>query len=168
MMGPLFAILNGQKDKQAGESKKRLENLGMMLQLYTGENEGKFPDIDGAAGLNKLVPDYVNKLSDFKSPFDTKRKVPAGGAGLLENNCSYLYLGAGYTDTTKNASNLPLIISKSGVLKGATILYLDGHVEFIKGQYADELAIVTKVIDMKKLSEVESDMIKNKIKIIEK
>lgn len=103
----------------------RLKQLGMGCKLYASEHNDRFPDT-----LEAVYPEYMPDQDNFRCPGATRPPATSADAAKLSD----YELVAGLTD--KSPANTVLIREKSTANHtpaGRNVLYVDGHVEFLKG-----------------------------------
>ena len=124
----------GQAEKSRQIScKNNLKQIGLALKMYAVDNDGYFPDKDGAEGLEMLrVSGYLNDLYVYQCPSFRKReekensKKSRSEPPLSEDNVSYEYLG-GYK--VSNSKDIPIAWDKANNHRDyGNVLYIDGRV----------------------------------------
>ena len=132
--GPMSILGKVQRKGQEQAVANNLKQLTVMLLMYAGDHEDRFPAAAGAAGLAELRPYGVSdKL--LIVPYDYVSKA-ANGDKLTEANTSYAYLGnaVGELNKIRKPSVIPLIIEKTSLKEGGDvqIAFCDGHVALKK------------------------------------
>lgn len=132
--GPMSILGKVQRKGQEQAVTNNLKQLTVMLLMYAGDHEDRFPAAAGAAGLAELRSYGVNdKL--LIVPYDYVSKA-ANGDKLTEANTSYAYLGnaIGELKKVRKPSAVPLIIEKTSLKEGGDvqIAFCDGHVALKK------------------------------------
>ncbi len=138
--GALLPVLSKARAKaRSVSSTNNLKQIGLGLLMYSGENSGRFPKPDGAAGFEVLNKDQILNVGKvYINPNDKKRSMPDNAQSITENNTSYVYFGAGLKDDNRNATIVPVAFEKPDSVSGKklSVLFIDGHVEQIKGEFA--------------------------------
>ena len=112
-------------------SLNNIKQISVALQKYANVFEGKFPEKDGAAGLDMLRSKaFLNVPQIFVSP--STGHVPADpGQPITEKTCDYHYAG-GLTEYADN--NTPLLWTKPGTHKDyGIVLYVNGNIKEFTG-----------------------------------
>ena len=132
--GPMSILGKVQRKGQEQAVTNNLKQLTVMLLMYAGDHEDRFPAAAGAAGLAELRPYGVSdKL--LIVPYDYVSKA-ANGDKLTEANTSYAYLGnaIGELKKVRKPSADPVINEKTSLKEGGDvqIAFCDGHVALKK------------------------------------
>ena len=126
-----------------------LKQIGLACMMYADDWGGMMPatadDEDIAGALELLYPNYCNTMRVFVCPKSLKE--PATGGTLTKDNISYGYVpGLSIEDDPDTAYVLdedddalngqgPRYTKRDNHGKsGANVLYLDGHVKWMKGK----------------------------------
>ena len=107
-----------------------LKQIGLGMAQYSMDNDNTLPPAQGIAGLEMLRKGkYLDDTKVFVCP--THAAAPAAGP-LVEDSCSYIYVGAGLKLDKKH--KLPIVYEKPGNHQSfGNILYSDGSVKGYEG-----------------------------------
>ena len=155
------AALNGVEMGRRSSCANNLKGIGTAVLGYANDHRGALPEAESLTDLAKELHEsgYLTELRTWHCPSDTK---DAGGAAAIavkiddfdsDKNCSYLYV-SGYNllatdeipaqaplamdESNKSdkgdASNLPSLEKDDNHGQAVrNVLYLDGHVQVLKG-----------------------------------
>jgi prepilin-type processing-associated H-X9-DG protein len=126
--GMLLPVLSKARTKaRRVNSAGNMKQLGLAMLMYSGDNGGRFPTPDGAAGLNVLhVEDFLDAGKVYINPRDNR---PTPVDGITEATTSYAYIGGGLKDDNDLATSMPILVEKPTGDPWINVLFIDGHVE---------------------------------------
>jgi prepilin-type processing-associated H-X9-DG protein len=110
-----------------------LKQIGLACRMYSNVYDEKFPELDGAAGLDLLrSKKFLMNPKVFVCPSASTNSAGAG-MPLTEDTVSYVYFG-GFTEA--DSADIPLAFDKPGNHdRYCNILFLDGHVKGYAGNH---------------------------------
>lgn len=108
-----------------------IKQIGEALQMYANVFEGKFPEPNGAKGLDLLRSKGFLRLPQIFICPSTGNLPSEPGKPITEKTCDYVYVG-GYSEYSKG--KLPMLWSKPNNHKEyGIILYVNGEIKEFKG-----------------------------------
>lgn len=126
--GMLLPALNNARGRARSIScVNNLKQIGLALKNYAIDYDDKFPEADGAEGLEVLrMNEYLSDPQTYVCP-SSSLKAAMPEAELTESTVSYVYLG-GFTEA--DSTDIPLAFDKPGNHPDKVcVLFTDGHVE---------------------------------------
>lgn len=103
-----------------------LKQLGLSCKLFASEHDGRFPDT-----LQALYPEYTPDVSIFRCPSATQE--PTGTIDAVPP--SHYEIVPGLTESSpKTTILIQEKNTENHVPAGRSVLYIDGHVEFVKSE----------------------------------
>lgn len=126
-----------------------LKQIALGLLMYANDKNNAFPADDGAAGLDELRSnEYLIDPAVYVCPLDKERNAAEKGAALTEKNNSYVYFGGFSAKSIPAPSRMPLALEKPGLShNGETnVLFADGHVEWVKGEFKSVAELIEALI----------------------
>lgn len=138
-IGVLLPSLNRAREQANRiKSASNLRQVGLGMQMYATENQGKFPkDFEELLKTQDLSPEVLlNPRSDSKSP----ARGPDRDAHIkaVVDVGDYVYKGAG-KNTTATADIAVAYENPEKLRDGINVLYADGHVEFVPMDQARQM-----------------------------
>ncbi len=126
-----------------------LKQLWIWLMIYAQETDGIAPGKDGAAGLDELRKN--DTMADpvlYHCPADASRTAAQPGEVIAEANCSYVYFGGMEFDKQPLPERMPILFDKPGIAHDeiVNVVFLDGHVEQVEGEFRSVVALIEKLI----------------------
>ena len=107
-----------------------LSTIGLALHMYSNDNGGQFPHLDGMEGLELLRKSGFGPPQYFTCP-STKTIPQKSGIPLTEDTCDYNYRG-GYNED--DDVGIGIAYDKdNNHNKFGNILFIDGHVKGYSG-----------------------------------
>ncbi len=128
-----------------------LKMIGLAVAVYQDSNDGALPGVSGAAGLS-VVGEGIHQPRTFVAPFD--EEATPSTPPLTEQNTSYAFLAGGENwpmdgKVLRRASSIPVALEKPWLRSDGKVgvLFLDGHVALIAGDFDDCEAVVRHLED---------------------
>jgi prepilin-type processing-associated H-X9-DG protein len=104
----------------------RLRTIGQAIALYAADNAGHYPpDLQTVLTTQQITSDT------FICPTSSDTKAVAPAQLSQPGHCSYIYIGADFTDKANPDSVVAIEDPANHRLEKAAILFADGHVEFL-------------------------------------
>ncbi len=132
-------------DYEQKTSLTNLKMIGLALSLYS-EHYRQLPVRSGADGLTVLSRIYISNPGNFVAPFDQQREEGELAVPFVERRISYALLAGSALDAAKitRPSSFPVAMEKPWIRSDGRIgvLYLDGHVGLLKGDFANCAEVV--------------------------
>ena len=114
------------------KSGANLRQIGQGCLLYANENNGKMPPDLGSLVKEELTPEvFVSPLGQQQVPPQLAAMSPEQKAAWINEHSDYVYLGKGKTNNLPADQPVAYEKFENGHGQGITILFGDGHVEFL-------------------------------------
>ena len=170
MTGMLMPALSAARESaRAVSCVSNQKQLALTLMMYASDNNGFFPEQDGAAGFNKLLAsELITPTSNILICQSDKTAKPLVKGDLTEANTSYCFLGGGINpDTLKNPSDFPVIVEKPYIVHGKkrqlSVAFADGHCELRQIRDTSSISkIIENIIIYGNLDDEEKNLIRRK------
>ena len=162
--GMMLPALNSAREKAKRIScASNLKQIGLALKQYSMDYDDKFPEANGAAGLEVLRKnDYLTDTKVYVCP-SSSLQAGKPGTPLTETTVSYIYLG-GLTE--KDSPDMPIAFDKPGNHKDyINVLFLDGHVQGFPIRGATPEKVIDYVNSIYKYKPEEYRKLKDKVLI---
>lgn len=139
-----------------------LKQLGLSMRMYSNVFDEKYPNIDGAAGLDLLRSEgFLENPAVYVCPSTSDKKAKPGEK-LTEDTVSYVYFG-GFTEA--DSVDIPLAFDKIGNHeKYVNILFVDGHVKGYAGSFNKCSDVVEMLISGSRYSQKDQKILREKAK----
>jgi serine/threonine protein kinase len=129
---PTKTVDKVKEERNRKTSLRNIKQIGVALLMYANVFESKFPEKNGAEGLDELRKNgFVELPQIFVSP--ATEHIPADpGTPITEKTCDYVYVG-GLSSEYSNPKT-PILWTKPGNHHNfGIVLYVNGEVESFTG-----------------------------------
>ena len=128
-----------------------LKMIGLAVAVYRDSTGGCLPGESGAAGLT-VVGQVIHQPRTFIAPFDEEATLST--PPFTEQNTSYAFIAGGEkwptgAEALSRASSIPVALERPCLRSDGKVgvLFLDGHVALIAGDFSDCEAVVRYLED---------------------
>lgn len=117
-----------------------LKMIGLAMNVYADANRDQLCNRPGVDGFNLLAYQYIRNFDTFVAPFDTRRDKGTLDIPMREEQISYAWLGDRLgvpRKEVKEAHSVPIALEKPWIRTDDVVgvLYLDGHVGLLGGEF---------------------------------
>lgn len=129
---PPKKIDKAKEERWRKASLNNIKQIGVALQMYANVFESKFPEKNGAEGLDELRKNgFVELPQIFVSPY-TGHIAASPGTPITEKTCDYVYVG-GLSSEYSNPKTPILWTKPDNHSNFGIVLYVNGEVESFSG-----------------------------------
>lgn len=117
-----------------------LKMIGLAMNVYADANRDQLCNRTGVDGLNLLAYQYIRNFDTFVAPFDSHRDKGTLEIPMREEQISYAWIGDRLgvpRKEAKDAHSVPIALEKPWIRTDDVVgvLYLDGHVGLLAGEF---------------------------------